>query len=793
VRLLHLGEKPRGSAFGWLALFAAYEFFVRSPILLGKLALYQRDLFLVYFPLVQSALRGLSEGALPLRDPTSGFGQPLLADPSCQILYPPVALHLLFPPHQAYAWFVSIHSVFGAMGIAQLARRFSGGSWPAGLIAGLAWLSSGPLLSLATLWHHMSGASWIPWVLLCVARVADGDRGRGALVLGAVFGMQILAGSADMCAMTALLALLFVHPADYIRAWKSWVASVAVALALSAGVWLPAAELVANSARSELSAAVRTYWSLHPFQLLEFFLPIPFTALPLLPEWRTAIFGGSEPFLGSMFLGTALFPLALAALADPSVPRRTRLAGFLGTTMGFLIALGKHAAAYSWAVTLIPPLRILRFPSKAMIPVTVLICVLAGVGAESVRRSSRARKAAFLGAATLGAVAVALLGPLSVPFAATLFDAGQAQGIAAFFAGLSVQLLPTLALLGVFVVYLRSPLSKLGKVAGVLSLMGTLWLSYVFHKDFNSVVPASILSYQPEHLDLLRPGEGRIYVYDYGLLEGRSMKYLGTDGDARSLGLVGLDGLPPDSAALIASSAYLAPLTGAFWRVDYAFDGDLRLLFDHRLAGLTAALSAVEGTPAFLKLLQIAGVTRVAALHERDMEGLTLLARKKIFYKPDLRIFEVPGAMPRAFMVSGRTRSTGSDLRDLLGPAFDPTQAVVVDDGAVRMPAADLRATARVVQRRADDVLVETTSNGPAFLTVLEGFMPGWRVYVDGQAAKLERANAIFVGTEIPPGNHRVEFRFLPTRVVVGVSLSALTALFLFFVLSLNRPSTPAA
>ena len=290
-------ERPRAATLALLMVLALYEFFLRAPVLLGALALYQRDLFLLYFPLVQSALRALSEGALPLRDPTSAFGQPLLADPSCQILYPPVALHLLFPPHQAYAWFVSIHSVFGAMGVAQLARRFSGGSWLAGLVGGLAWLSSGPLLSLATLWHHMSGAAWIPWVLLCVVRVVEGDRRRGALVLGAVFGMQILAGSADMCAMTVLLALLFVPPPDYVRAWKAWAASVLIALTLSAGVWLPAAELVSNSARSGLSAAVRTYWSLHPFELLEFFLPVPFTALPLLPEWRTAIFEGERVWI----------------------------------------------------------------------------------------------------------------------------------------------------------------------------------------------------------------------------------------------------------------------------------------------------------------------------------------------------------------------------------------------------------------------------------------------------------------------------------------------------------------
>lgn len=794
MRIPYFDERPRAAALGVLAIFATYEFFLRSPLLLGKVGLYQRDLFLLYFPLVQSALRGLSEGIAPLRDPTSAFGQPLLADPSCQILYPPVALYLLFPPHQAYAWFVSIHSVFGALGIAHLARRFSGGAWLAGLVAGLAWLSSGPLLSLATLWHHMSGAAWIPWVILCVVRVAEGDRRRGALVLGAVYGMQILAGSADMCAMTGLLALVFVPPAEYVRAWKSWVASVSIALALSAGIWLPAAELVANSARSGLSASVRTYWSLHPFELLEFFLPVPLTALPLLPEWSMAIYEGREPFLGSMFLGTALFPLGLAALADASIARKTRLACFLGAAVGFLVALGKNAAAYSWAVALIPPLRILRFPSKAMIPVSILVCVLAGVGATSVWRSSRARKTALFGVAVLAAVAIALLGPLSDPLARTLLDSSQSRAIAEFWSRLPVQLLASLRLLGLLALYVRSPLSKVGAASGALVLAGTLWMSYVVHIAFNATVSSAMLSYKPEQLDLLKPGEGRLYVYDYGLFQGRALKYLGQAADSGVGGELDLAGLDPDSAALVASNAYLAPLTGAFWRVDYAWDGDLRLLFDRRLADLTLGLRRAEGTPAFLKLLQISGVTRVAALHEKDMDGLKLLARRKIFYKPELRVFEVPGTLPRAFMASGRTRGTGSDLRDLARPGFDPSTTVLVDEGAVRPPSPGFQGQARVLKRRADAVLVETSSNAPSFLTVLEGFMPGWRVYVDGRAAKLERANAIFVGTEVPPGTHQVEFRFLPTSALIGVGLTAVTTLFLFFSLLLNRaPRTPAA
>jgi len=148
------------SATGALLLFlGALELVLRWPVLVGATALYERDLLLLYFPLVQSVLRAVSDGALPLRDPTSGFGQSIPGDPESQLLYPPAWLHLFLSPPLAYGWFVSIHSVFGALGVALLCRRLSPASWAGPLAGGVAWLLSGPLQSLATLWHHMSGAS----------------------------------------------------------------------------------------------------------------------------------------------------------------------------------------------------------------------------------------------------------------------------------------------------------------------------------------------------------------------------------------------------------------------------------------------------------------------------------------------------------------------------------------------------------------------------------------------------------------------------------------------------------
>jgi hypothetical protein len=379
------------------------------------------------------------------------------------------------------------------------------------------------------------------------------------------------------------------------------------------------------------------------------------------------------------------------------------------------------------------------------------------------------------------------MGPVLAGFAQVFFDPRESALMAAFWRDLPRQLLASVILLGLLAGAVRFSSGRLGIVFASLLLLGHLRQSHHLHADFNATVPSQTLGYKPEHLPLLRPpDDGRLYVYDYGLFRGRAMKYLGRDEVA---GGTGLEALSPDVASLISSRAYLTPLVGAFWGVDYAWDGDLRLLFDRRLATLTTGIRSVEGTPGFVKLLQISGVSRVAALHEASMEGLRLLARQKIFYKDDLRVFEVPEPLPRAFLTAGRNRGTGSDLTDLLQNGFDPRTSVLVDDGPTREPFPGFVGQARILDRRSDRLIVETSSNARAFLTVIEGAMPGWRAWLDGQAARVERANAIFVGTEVPAGRHLVEFRFLPLSAIVGVGLSGLTAvsLLVWFLRGLAR------
>src|SRR6187397_100748 len=147
-----------------LSLVALALLLLRDAVFRGGV-FFERDVHLVWYAQVEAFVRSIASGSWPVWDPYTGFGQPLLANPSAQVLYPTTWLHLLVQPWIQYTVYVLLHLAFSGAGVYALGRRLDvsrGGS----TLAAALWMASGPLLSLVNVWHHFGGATWIPWVLL---------------------------------------------------------------------------------------------------------------------------------------------------------------------------------------------------------------------------------------------------------------------------------------------------------------------------------------------------------------------------------------------------------------------------------------------------------------------------------------------------------------------------------------------------------------------------------------------------------------------------------------------------
>src|SRR5262249_21129436 len=143
-------------------------------------------------------------GSWPVWDDGLGFGQPLLADPSAQALYPPTWLGLAFRPWTYYTLFAFFHVLLAGIGLYLLARRFRLAPASA-FVAAAAWSLSGPFGSLVALCHRCGGAAGMPLVVLAGEGAFEAPSPRRTVAFGAALAAQILAGSADMCLLTGLV------------------------------------------------------------------------------------------------------------------------------------------------------------------------------------------------------------------------------------------------------------------------------------------------------------------------------------------------------------------------------------------------------------------------------------------------------------------------------------------------------------------------------------------------------------------------------------------------------------
>jgi hypothetical protein len=769
-----------------LGLLGAASFILKDALFLGG-AFYQRDLLTIYVPAAEAFVRTILEGALPLRDPTTGFGQPMLGNPDAQVLYPPTWLHLILLPERVYPLFVLIHFFVGATGASALGWRFSRSSLGA-FCAGGFWLVSGPLQSLLNITHHLAGAAWIPWVLTAFDRVLETPDRRRTLVLGGVFGLQILTGSADMCAITLGLAslLLLFQARENVkqRLWsqfKSAAAALAIAACLSAGVWMTVAEVSRTSLRGSMTEEVRTYWSVHPALTGEFFLPLNLAELDLKPSVRETLFEGREPFVRSLFLGPLVLPLFLAGLASISIPARYRGFAFAGALFSALVAFGKYLPVYSLVTTILPFLKIFRYPSKLMIPLSLLVAVLAGAAvSQLVRRRER-----WVGALVCGilmALHLALLSSADEILPSLIKSADpEVQRLSASYLKTSL-----LASFGSLVLLGAGLVKNLGPRMLTLAACAGMVVAVQTHSRLNPVVPRLVLRFKPESVAAVKTPElSRLYVEDYVHFPERSRRFLGRD--SPSLGMK-LDGMSESVAHIVAVRANLIPPVGGAWGIEYAWDMDLRGLFDRSLREMSDGVRVFEGTREFVRMLQIANVSYAVSLHTSTYGMLPLERTVSTPLKEPLLVFKVPSRLPRAYAVSGtRVVDTRTAMTAVLAADFDPAAEVIVDQGTATAISPSFKSTVRIAERKSDRVALDVTLNEPGSVVLLDGFLSGWRASIDGVSVPVRRANALFLAVAADAGNHRVVFTYRPWTAMVGLTITSLTVILLLLALVAGR------
>lgn len=825
------------AAFFWLHL-------VTSDVL------FFRDISFTHYPRSVELRSILHAGELPLWNPFEHFGEPVAANPNYLLFYPTSWLPWLLPPAYGFKLHFILNFFLLAGGSFLLAQR--AGLRPASCyLAGALFAFSGPSLSLGNFYNMLPTVAWMAPALLAADYQMRRGGWCGAAGLASVLALQLFAGEPLTSLVTAAMALAwsvtfygdFCRP-PWARANRMVLGRLLLSMALTVGLsavqLFPALAHMQFSRRAGgLSFDLAFFWSLHPLKLLEMLVPEFFGSD--LVHWRLPwlYLDGREPLFLSVFIGVVPVALALAA----AVVRADRLTRFWMAVVivGLLLALGRFTALSYLLYYVIPIFRVVRFPVKLLLPVTLGLAQLAALGldqllSEKARPSETRRWRLVL-------LVFALVWMAASAFVLTL--PGPAMQIATSLAGHTfdhtfvlnhlpaLQMLHGLTvergaqwlldvvprslpyvlatiLLGFGILRAFGGPSEPGsswfqheiyrRSVAYLALGGSLLPLVVVHHKLNPLASRRFFEDSPAVLSGLRSTHPPLRIFT------EPVTTIPSFAPDTLIGFPGaLDFLPP--SAHVPYTLRVSMQVGAgMLGVENSFTTDPEMILpeSHELLNSIVFGEQLTGQ-ALARLLALSSVEYMLVRH-RIPDGIAP-GFEPVGAFPNsttiaVRAFRVGGSVPRTYLVSANNAKVlppgVPTLKQLVSSDFDPTREVVLEqaeggraDGVLPSPysTGETPGEARLLRRRALRVEIEAVARVPAYLVFTDAYNPDWKVTVDGRPAALRRANQIFRAVALPPGSHRVEFFYRPRWLIYGFAMTVFSMLSLALFCWRERPA----
>ncbi len=284
------------------------------------------------------------------------------------------------------------------------------GDWLAGILTGsLLAFNAQTLSRLPHLQAHH--AQWIPLALLVYARLVERHRIRDAILLGVSVALLGLTSGYWAALGVVALGVAFLARAD---AWRRHASKHLRLVALAAGVAIGLAGpvLAPYATARDRQGLVRAASELEQFSAP----PAAYLATPARlhhSTWSRPFYDRTAPryFPGVICLLLAAVAVVLGGVREPW--RRTLVPVAI---VGFVLSLGTATPVYAWLHEALPPMQLLRDPSRFGYLVLLALAILAGLGLQELR--SRGRLSRFAAVALIVAAnAEALTAPLELePF-----------------------------------------------------------------------------------------------------------------------------------------------------------------------------------------------------------------------------------------------------------------------------------------------------------------------------------------------------------------------------------------
>ena len=182
-------------------------------------------------------------------------------------------------------------------------------------------------------------------------------------------------------------------------------------------------------------------------------------------------------------------------------------------------------------------------------------------------------------------------------------------------------------------------------------------------------------------------------------------------------------------------------------------------------------------------LLNVAGINYVLSSLPLTDKNLELVFRGDAYY-----IYHNKNAVPRFFGVKKVHQVSGGQaaLEAIQTSSFDPKVEAIVEVPIelLQDPAGEMEFSHRIMSFTPNSVVLEVDSSSKHLLVFNDAYHPGWQAWIDGEETDILRTNYVFKGVVIPPGVHKVIFKFTPPGFRMGLLITIFTVITIFVFVS---------
>ena len=728
----------------------------------NKVAAYQRSDINMYFSASRSFGFGqIARGNIPLWNPHAFSGSTFVGNFQSALFYPPNLVYLVLPLAKAFNADLALHVLlFGLLTFAWARGR--GQRAPAAALAGSVAMFGSAFYLHVYAGHltMLAGFAWTPLLFLAIDKTFEKPRISWLFPGVLAVTMQILAGLPQVLLVTTASAALYVWLRLLELMWKRhkpgapsfWLVTAALAVMAIAPLFLGAIQLWPGLQAAALSTRgggvpldFATSFSFPRANLMMLLAPHIYGGDPTATYWGRWLF-----WEVSLYVGVAA--LVLAAYGASRSKAYWYFAPVAAALL--LIALGRYVPLYKWLYGAIPGFDSFRGPARFLTPVSLLLALLAGAGADTLLAMPRGRRPfAFvpLCLALVMAVSAALVrhAVFDPAWQDTLVKAASliryepphllrmsSEAVRAYgFNSAGHLAFSALLLLALGLLWAVSGRFRLATYLIVLLAIGEVFVFGWRHRGEFDLVPETL-----PHLQQFQAIHGE---------------------EARILHLA------PTHPQLGTAQLY------DVWGYDP--------IVNRRYAEFFARSAAIS------RPLLGAGITN-SFLAKARPGPLTRLLRLEATVQKNGSINEMPPnlqPLPRFLLVHHYQLAPNfkETIEAMENPQFDPLEVVVLQANPDPEPVLDPFANAGkvdILESGAGHAVLDIALEAPAILLNTDAYAPGWRAVplIKGpqNSYRVMRADYAIRAIPLAAGHHRIRIEYAPPAFIAGRTASLISA-----------------